>query len=82
LILWHKLEDWADILHAWARDAGVIDDVLTVEELKTGDDTHGTEIHGVCTDVLMRAIAHLETQGKARLFQGDASGEHGVKFLS
>uniref|UniRef100_A0A7S0NBG2 ESCRT-II complex subunit VPS25 n=1 Tax=Pyramimonas obovata TaxID=1411642 RepID=A0A7S0NBG2_9CHLO len=82
LILWHKLEDWADILHSWARDMGLMDDVLTVEELRTGDDTRGTEIHGAPIELLLQAISHLEKQGKARLFQGDASEEHGVKFLT
>uniref|UniRef100_A0A7C9CPK9 ESCRT-II complex subunit VPS25 n=1 Tax=Opuntia streptacantha TaxID=393608 RepID=A0A7C9CPK9_OPUST len=42
LILWHRIQEWADIIHRFAKDNGLEDSVMTVEELRTGVESRGT----------------------------------------
>mmetsp|Transcript_45525 Transcript_45525/g.87042 ORF Transcript_45525/g.87042 Transcript_45525/m.87042 type:complete len:178 (-) Transcript_45525:1465-1998(-) len=81
LVLWRTIADWADLLHSWARDRAILDEAMTVEELRSGDETRGTEFYGMSEELLLRAIKFLEKQDKAKLFAGDSSEELGVKFL-
>lgn len=69
------IADWAA---AWGVAGG---GVLLVDELSTGDDTRGSEVHGLPRELLLRALKALETRGKAKLFRGNAPEEEGVKFL-
>jgi hypothetical protein len=48
------------------RDNGLMDDVLTFEELRTGDDKRTTDLFGMDPDLLLRAIQRLECSGRAR----------------
>mmetsp|Transcript_16688 Transcript_16688/g.23013 ORF Transcript_16688/g.23013 Transcript_16688/m.23013 type:complete len:178 (+) Transcript_16688:186-719(+) len=81
LILWHRLADWAEYLYTWVSENAMLGEVMTVEEIQNGADSRSTELHGVDTQVLMRAIKLLEKRGKAALFQGDSSRDLGVKFF-
>lgn len=54
--------------------------VMTFYELLEGDDTTGTEFHGMDPDIFALAIAELESRGKASVLE--AAGEKGVKFAS
>ncbi|KAJ6714755.1 VACUOLAR PROTEIN SORTING-ASSOCIATED PROTEIN VPS25 [Salix viminalis] len=47
LILWHRIQDWADILLHFVRDNGFEDSVMTVEEIRTGVESRGTENHNI-----------------------------------
>ncbi|CAI5528495.1 unnamed protein product, partial [Closterium sp. Naga37s-1] len=42
LILWKSINDWADTLLHFVRENGFGDSVLTLEEIRAGDDTKGT----------------------------------------
>ena len=42
LILWHKLEIWAEMIYEWARASGMQDSVTTLDELSIGDETQGS----------------------------------------
>ena len=42
LILWKKLDAWAQTVYEWARGAGMEDSVMTVDELSSSDETRGT----------------------------------------
>ncbi|KAB5573825.1 hypothetical protein DKX38_001019 [Salix brachista] len=46
LILWHRIQDWADILLQFVRDNGFEDSVMTVEEIRTGVESRGTDLIG------------------------------------
>ncbi|GBF97436.1 hypothetical protein Rsub_09602 [Raphidocelis subcapitata] len=81
LVLWRKIEEWAQVVAGWASTYGVSDAVMLVEELSSGDDVRGTELQGLHREVLLRALKLLETQGKVRLFRGATPEEEGVKFL-
>uniref|UniRef100_A0A151UFV3 Vacuolar protein sorting-associated protein 25 n=1 Tax=Cajanus cajan TaxID=3821 RepID=A0A151UFV3_CAJCA len=42
LILWHRIQDWADILIQFAKDNGLEDGVVTIEEIRSGTESQGT----------------------------------------
>ncbi|CAD6271146.1 unnamed protein product [Miscanthus lutarioriparius] len=52
---------------------------MPVEDIRSGFDTRGTELEGIDSTVLMRALRWLEQQGKAAIFKVNDSG--GVKFM-
>ena len=77
-----QIDEWASVVADWASAWGVTGGgVLLVDELSTGDDTRGSEVHGLPRELLLRALKALERQGKAKLFRGAAPEEEGVKFL-
>ncbi|KAL9264322.1 Vacuolar protein sorting-associated protein 25-like protein [Drosera capensis] len=80
LVLWHRIQDWADIILRFAKDNGFEDSVMTMEELRTGVESRGTELHGMDRTVLMRALKLLENKGKLALFKGASTDDEGVKF--
>ncbi|KAF9689608.1 hypothetical protein SADUNF_Sadunf01G0110000 [Salix dunnii] len=80
LILWHRIQDWADILLHFVRDNGFEDSVMTVEEIRTGVESRGTELHGIDRTILTRALKLLENKGKLAIFKGTSADDEGVKF--
>ncbi|GMH43046.1 hypothetical protein BSKO_10968 [Bryopsis sp. KO-2023] len=81
LILWKTKTQWADAIYGFIQSYGMQGSVMAVEEISSGDDTRGTELEGLDKEVIYRAVAILEDQGKARLFKGESEGEDGVKFF-
>ncbi|XWS62222.1 hypothetical protein CRYUN_Cryun07bG0192300 [Craigia yunnanensis] len=80
LILWHRIQDWADIILNFVKDNGFEDSVMTVEEISSGIESRGTELHGVDHTILMRALKLLEQKGKLAIFKGTSADDEGVKF--
>ncbi|XP_031124830.1 vacuolar protein sorting-associated protein 25-like isoform X2 [Ipomoea triloba] len=80
LILWHRIQDWADLILRFVRENGLEDSVMTVEEIRSGTESRGTELHGMDRTVLMRALKLLENKGKLALFKGTYADDEGVKF--
>ncbi|PON94761.1 ESCRT-II complex, vps25 subunit [Trema orientale] len=42
LILWHRIQEWADIILNFVKDNGLEDSVMTVEEIRSGTESRGT----------------------------------------
>jgi len=80
LILWHRIQDWADIILCFVKDNGLEDSVITVEEMRSGVECQGTELHGIDRAILMRALRLLEQKGKLAIFKGTSADDEGVKF--
>lgn len=80
LILWHRIQDWADLIVHFVKENGLEDSVMTVEEIRTGIESRGTDLHGVDRTILMRALKLLEHKGKLALFKGTSADDEGVKF--
>ncbi|KAL8241732.1 hypothetical protein R6Q59_012034 [Mikania micrantha] len=80
LILWHRIKDWADIILHFVKENGLEDSVMTVEEIRTGIESRGTDIHGMDRGVLVRALKLLENKGKLAIFKGTSTDDEGVKF--
>lgn len=79
-MLWHRIQDWANIVLDFVKDNGLEDSVMTVEEIRTGIESRGTELHGIDRTVLMRALKMLEQKGKLAIFKGTTADDEGVKF--
>jgi len=80
LILCHRIQDWADIILHFVKDNGLEDSVITVEEMRSGIECRGTELHGIDRTILMRALKLLEQKGKLAIFKGTSADDEGVKF--
>nr|XP_016494626.1 PREDICTED: vacuolar protein sorting-associated protein 25-like [Nicotiana tabacum] len=80
LILWHRIQDWADLIVNFVKEYGLEDSVMTVEEIRSGTESRGTELHGMDRTVLMRALKLLEHKGKLAIFKGTSADDEGVKF--
>ncbi|TVU35702.1 hypothetical protein EJB05_17603, partial [Eragrostis curvula] len=78
LILWLRIQDWANFIFNFVKDNGL--EVMTIEEIRSGIDTRGTELEGIDRGVLMRALRLLEQKGKAAIFKGTSADDEGVKF--
>jgi len=66
LVLWKSATEWADTLYTWALDNGLRDSVVTVDEVILGEDSAGTELHGMHREVFERAVKVLEAQRRAK----------------
>ncbi|KAK6923125.1 ESCRT-II complex, Vps25 subunit [Dillenia turbinata] len=80
LILWHRIQDWADSIVQFVKDNGLEDTVMTVEEIRSGVESRGTELHGIDRTILMRALKLLENKGKLVIFKGSSADDEGIKF--
>uniref|UniRef100_A0A1D1YGI9 ESCRT-II complex subunit VPS25 n=1 Tax=Anthurium amnicola TaxID=1678845 RepID=A0A1D1YGI9_9ARAE len=80
LILWLRIQDWADCILNFVRENGLENSVTTVEDIRSGIESRGTELEGIDRGVLMRALKCLEQKGKAAIFKGSSADDDGVKF--
>lgn len=80
LILWLRIQDWADCVINFVKENGMEDSVMTVEDIRTGIESRGTELAGIDRGVLIRALKLLEQKGKAAIFKGSSTDDEGVKF--
>ena len=80
-VLWRKPKELATDIYEWAVSNGNIGSVCTMYELHSGEDISGMSFEGLDEDLLRRALAILEDQGKCAIFKGDTSDEDGIKFL-
>ncbi|ESQ43581.1 hypothetical protein EUTSA_v10015765mg, partial [Eutrema salsugineum] len=80
LILWHRIQDWADIILHFVKENGLEDSLMTVEEIRSGTESHGTKLQGIDRTILMRTLKLLENKGKLALFKRTSADDEGVKF--
>ena len=78
-IYWRKPEEWARLIESYVEDTGQKGSVLTLYELVEGEGTRSTEIHGIDSEILLKALNILVKRGKAQIFGQDDS--QGVKFF-
>ncbi|RCI16899.1 hypothetical protein L249_2724 [Ophiocordyceps polyrhachis-furcata BCC 54312] len=79
LLYWRSLDEWADLVEAYVDDSAQKGSVLTLYELTDGDGTRSTEIHGMDSEVLLKALNVLVKRGKAQIFGQEDS--LGIKFF-
>ncbi|XP_051129676.1 vacuolar protein sorting-associated protein 25 [Andrographis paniculata] len=80
LIHWHRIQEWAELIIKFVKDYGLEDSIMTVEEIRSGVESQGTELHGMDRTVLMRALKQLEHKGKLAIFKGTSADDEGIKF--
>ena len=80
-VLWRKPEELATDIYEWAVQSGNVGSVCTLYELHSGEDVNGMSFEGLDEELLRRALAILEDEGKCTIFKGDTSDEDGIKFF-
>ncbi|KAH9314440.1 hypothetical protein KI387_023067, partial [Taxus chinensis] len=80
LILWRRIQDWAEYILEFVRENGLEDNVMTLEEIRSGVESRGTDLAEIDRIVLHRALKLLEQRGKAVMFKGTSTDDEGVKF--
>ncbi|KAK7869976.1 hypothetical protein R5R35_013744 [Gryllus longicercus] len=78
-IYWHTLDEWGEIIYAWAQNNGFMNTVCTLYELTAGDNTSEEEFYGLDSEILIKALRTLEQKKKAELIFFDDN--QGVKFF-
>ncbi|KAL2197829.1 ESCRT-II complex subunit-domain-containing protein [Corynascus similis CBS 632.67] len=78
-IYWRTPEEWASLIESWVDATGQRGSVLTVYELVEGENTRGSEFHGLNQELLLKALNVLVKRGKAQIFGQEDS--LGVKFF-
>lgn len=72
------LRQWADTILRVSREA-FTSNIMTIEDLTSGEDVTGTELEGLPEAIMRRALQILQKDGRVTFFS-TAKGE-GVKFL-
>ncbi|KAI1429885.1 ESCRT-II complex subunit-domain-containing protein [Xylaria sp. FL1777] len=78
-IYWRTPEEWAALVEAWVDDTAQKGTVLTLYELSQGEDTIGTEFHGLDLELLQKALQVLVKRNKAQIFGQE--DQLGIKFF-
>ena len=83
LVLYNSAAELGTAIYAWAVDTGKIGDVYTVYDVYADDGSADQIFHQVHPRAIMKALAHLQLEGKAQISKDDAKpvDEWGVKFL-
>ncbi|TGJ81740.1 hypothetical protein E0Z10_g7006, partial [Xylaria hypoxylon] len=78
-VYWRTPEEWAALVEAWVDETAQKGTVLTLYELSQGEDTSGTEFHGLDLDLLQKALQVLVKRNKAQIFGQE--DQLGIKFF-
>lgn len=78
-IHWQSPEQWAEVIHSWARANGFLNSVVTLEDLIDGDDTVQESFHGINRRTLIKALEALQKKGLAAIIEHEGVVA-GVKF--
>uniref|UniRef100_A0A914Y766 Vacuolar protein-sorting-associated protein 25 n=1 Tax=Panagrolaimus superbus TaxID=310955 RepID=A0A914Y766_9BILA len=78
-IHWQSPEQWAEVIHSWARANGFLNSVVTLEDLIDGDDTAQESFHGINRRTLIKALEALQKKGLAAIIEHEGAVA-GVKF--
>jgi ESCRT-II complex subunit VPS25 len=78
-IHWQSPEQWAEVIHSWARTNGFLNSVVTLEDLIDGDDTVQESFHGINRRTLIKALEALQKKGLAAIIEHEGAVA-GVKF--
>ncbi|KAL4390425.1 hypothetical protein AHAS_Ahas03G0143800 [Arachis hypogaea] len=75
LILWNQIQEWAEILVQFARDNGLEDGVVTMEEIRFGTESQGTASKLINCEICSKTMEQV-SKNQALV---DAIGEPIVK---
>ncbi|KAI1741640.1 ESCRT-II complex subunit-domain-containing protein [Xylaria scruposa] len=78
-VYWRTPEEWAALVETWVDETAQKGTVLTLYELSQGEDTVGTEFHGLDPELLQKALQVLVKRNKAQIFGQE--DQLGVKFF-
>lgn len=78
-LMWRSPAEWGKLIYNWISSKSMTNTVCTLFELSEGEDSEGTEFHGLDKEILNLALKSLESEGKAEIINFD--GNEGVKFF-
>ncbi|KAG9413031.1 Vacuolar protein-sorting-associated protein 25 [Aphanomyces cochlioides] len=81
-VFWKPPAEWAAEIYTFATDRGMINNVYTLYELHSGEETKGASFYGLEPWLLRKALEVLEHEAKAAIIHGDTPENDGVKFLA
>lgn len=81
LVYWRSPAAWGDLIYSWVEATARNGTVLTLYEVRLGEDARGQEFYDLDVQLACDALAALQAAGKCALFSSDASDDLGVKFL-
>ncbi|KAK1863282.1 hypothetical protein I4F81_005840 [Pyropia yezoensis] len=81
LVYWRSPSAWGDLIYKWVEATARNGTVLTLYEVRLGEDARGQEFYDLDVQLACDALAALQAAGKCALFSSDASDDLGVKFL-
>ncbi|KAJ8900787.1 hypothetical protein NDN08_000087 [Rhodosorus marinus] len=81
LIYWRRPAEWGGLIYDWVESVGRNGTVMTVYEIRLGEETKGEEFFNLELELTLKALADLEVTGKAAVFGTERSDQLGVKFL-
>jgi ESCRT-II complex subunit VPS25 len=73
-----KMAEWATELYRWAKEAGMVDRICTLNEIRTEDSK--AAFYNLDPLILHEALQILKEDGRASLFPGETLDELGVKM--
>lgn len=80
---WKKMQEWANIIYNWAKEEGMMNKILTLYDLHSGDDVRHTSFYKLENTLMVEILEVLADQGKAQVFRdGNVIDEFGVKFFA
>mmetsp|Transcript_28839 Transcript_28839/g.46282 ORF Transcript_28839/g.46282 Transcript_28839/m.46282 type:complete len:188 (-) Transcript_28839:100-663(-) len=74
-----KLDEWGNIILAWAKENGQLNRISTLNELRT--ENEGEEFQGMEPEMLHAVLKAMQDRGLAQLFPGENLDELGFKLL-
>ncbi len=72
----------ASELYAWAEKEALLDTVITMYDIHSGEDYADSAFARMDPLVIRKALEVLEASGKVLIIEGSSQDETGVKFLS
>lgn len=79
-VYWHTLDEWGSLVYNYVNGKGFVNTVMTLYELTQSDDVQGEDFFELESDILVKALRKLESNGKCELIVTDDQVE-GVKFF-
>jgi ESCRT-II complex subunit VPS25 len=81
-VLWHSIEEWAQMIYEWVDNTGQTGSIMTLYELRRGELAAREEFYGMHYNILVKVLNTLVKQGKAALMKDEDGKIGGVKFGS
>lgn len=78
LLLWRSIDEWAETLFEWASNTGQLNTIMTYYEIQEPE--LPSDLSGIPTPLLRRAIAALIKSGRAQTIDGAEGG--GVRLFA
>nr|XP_022320981.1 vacuolar protein-sorting-associated protein 25-like [Crassostrea virginica] len=67
LLMWRTPEEWGKLIYSWVSSKSLHNSVCTLYELAEGEDSQGTEFHGLENGSYLEHYRHCRIKGRQKL---------------